>query len=241
MNSRSIGKFTGIILFLLLMALMLGGCGGGQPDDPSPSEEAAAPVEQEVESQEPPEEEATESEEAPASGQDIIGIISSLSVPDELTYETIFSSSDYTMTSQVWIKGEKLRIESTNPMEGSYILIEDQGVSYMLDPVEMTGIKMTLEGEDDYFEEEVLGSEYEWDYMEYLGEETINGMAAYVFRDTMEGVKVWIHKEYGIPIRSEGDEDGELFLMEVVNIEVGGLPDSLFQLPDGYEIFEWDW
>ncbi len=227
---------------MLALVLALSGC-GSQTAEPAPQSETSSAEEAAV----------TSPEAAPASSveasdrESVVAKLSSMSLPEEMSYEMTFSSQGYNATTRIWMKGEKSRMEGSNDMEGSYISIEDGEYTYMLDPEDMTGIKMYFDDEDDFFEDDFdddyMDGDYDWGNMEFLGTETINGIRTYVFKDDddYEKVKVWIHADNGFPVRIEGEEDGETYVMEITNFKIGGVSDSMFQVPAGYEIMEMNW
>lgn len=239
-RKRSPGWTLGIIL--LLLAFVLSGCGGQTEESTTQLEES--PAEKEVAAA--PEEAASSPGEV-NDRESVVAKLSSMIPPEELSYEMTFSSQEYNATTQIWMKGDKIRMESTSDVQEQYIVIEDGDDLYMLDPDEMTGIKMTLSEEEDFFEDDFdndfMDGDYDWDNMRYLGTEVIKGIQTYVFEadDEYEKVKLWIHADYGFPVRMEGEEEGKTYLMEINNFKIGGVSDSMFQVPSGYEIMEMNW
>ncbi|MEN1760695.1 hypothetical protein [Anoxynatronum sibiricum] len=248
MKQKQVMKATYWIAVLLLVAMILGGCGGSQPTEqaPVPQETAAGAAESasaETASAQP----ATASGDTAGDRDTVISKLASMTMPTELSYDMVYSLEGYTMTTQIWMKGDKSRMDATNPSEGNYIMLEDGEYTYMLQPDEMTGIRMDLDDEDDYYEddfdEDFMDADYDWGSMTFLGTDTINGMPTYVFQDDgdYENVKVWIHADYALPVRMEGETDDETYVMEITNLKVGGVADSVFKVPAGYDIMEMNW
>lgn len=55
--------------------------------------------------------------------------------------------------------------------------------------------------------------------------------------DGKEQVKMWVHEEYGIPLRVEVTEaDGSKSVLEYKNLKVGPQPADTFKLPAGVQV-----
>lgn len=252
-----------ILVIFLAIILALWGCGdnngdndqtdaddqNGQEVSESDSEDEEEDDDSgEKETAEDPEEDLTDREDTETE-EDLESIFSNFSMPESLSYEiTVTSEEIDEHTSQFWIKGEKIRTEVE--FEGqSYITIQDEEYIYTLDPQTMTGIKMprdmnipNQENPDEDFRADDLLEDPDFSNLTLLRSETIDGVDTYVISDTAEGYDqtLWIHKEYGIPVRieAEGNQPEDRYIMSVSNIEVGDVSDELFEAPEDYEITE---
>lgn len=213
-------------------------------EDEEPADDSEDEPEEDDDSEEDP-----ESRDDSETEEDLESIFANFSMPESLSYEiTVTSEEIDEHTSQFWIKGEKIRTEAE--FEGqSYITIQDEEYLYSLDPQTMTGIKMPMdmnipdqENPDEDFRADDLLEDPDFSGLTLLRSETIDGMDTYVISDTTEGYDqtLWIHKEYGIPVRmeAEGNQPEDRYVMVVSNIEVDNISDELFEPSEDYEITE---
>ena len=135
------------------------------------------------------------------------------------------------MTGKIFVKGEKVRQETSEEGEAQIMIIRpDKKVTWMITPDEKTYMEMPYQSEDKTFEEWTAEKEKK---AKFLGEETASGLPCKKFETVEDGEKTffWIPKQFAFPIKVE---DAEV-TMEYINIKEGPLPDSLFELPAGYE------
>ncbi|MHB8069652.1 MAG: DUF4412 domain-containing protein [Desulfobaccales bacterium] len=139
---------------------------------------------------------------------------------------------------KIYIKGEKMRRDfAPGEQVGIAIMRPDRNAMWLLMP-----------GQKSYMEvpfnkaslEQMLGMPKEQQaQMKPVGMETINGFEAEKFEATLQGggqaVKsyIWVAKKFGVPIKMLS-QDGK-FTMEYRNIKEGGVPDSIFEIPPGYQ------
>jgi len=138
---------------------------------------------------------------------------------------------DEPMTGKIYVKGDKVRQETSEEGESQVMIIRpDKKVTWMLTPEEKTYMEMPYQSEDKTFEEWTAEKEKK---AKFLGEETASGLPCKKFEAIEDGEKTyfWISKQFAFPIKVE---DAEV-TMEYKNIKEGPIPDSLFELPAGYE------
>ncbi len=138
---------------------------------------------------------------------------------------------DEPMTGKIFVKGDKVRQETSEEGETQIMIIRpDKKLTWMLTPEEKTYMEMPYQAEDKTFEEWTADKEKK---SKLLGEETISGLACRKFESVEDGEKTyfWIAKQFPFPIKVEDSE----VTMEYKNIKEGPLADSLFELPAGYE------
>lgn len=251
-NRKGNKQWQYLLAVVLAVTLLLTGCGGSQSSQPAaPQGEQSKETAPEAAAEGTAGQQSTNQEAAPATGGDdrdsVIASLSAKTFPTEMSYEMTYGGEGETMTSSIWLKGNKSRVEGTNPMEGSFLIIEDGTYSYILQPDEMTGIRMEYEDDDfyddddDYFDDDLIDGEYDWEGMTFKGVESLNGVRTYVFHDVGDNMTLWVHADYAFPVRIEGNEDGYEYYMEITNLKVGGISDALFAVPDGYDIMELGW
>lgn len=138
---------------------------------------------------------------------------------------------DEPMTGKIYVKGDKVRQETTEEGETQIMIIRpDKKLTWMITPEEKAYMEMPYQSEDKTFEEWTAEKEQK---AKFLGEETVSGLACRKYESMEDGEKTyfWIAKQFPFPIKVE---DAEV-TMEYRNIKSGAVADSLFELPAGYE------
>ena len=135
------------------------------------------------------------------------------------------------LKGKIYVKGDKVRQEMTEEGEVQIMIIRpDKKVTWMIIPEDKTYLEMPYQAEDKTFEEWTAEKESK---AKLLGEETVSGLQSRKYESIEDGEKTyfWISKKFPFPVKVE---DAEV-TMEYRNIKEGSVPDSLFELPCGYE------
>ena len=138
---------------------------------------------------------------------------------------------------KIYIKGDKIRQEF-GPGEEAHISIlrPDIQVVWMVMPGQKMYMEMPLTPQATGKMMQMPRDEAR---MKLLGTETVNGYATdkyeTVARDNGKSSQyyLWVAKKLGLPIKMTSPDDS--FSMEYQNIKEGGVPDSLFEIPAGYQ------
>ncbi len=154
-------------------------------------------------------------------------------------------SADMTMTDakgkvasgKIFMKGQKIRQEITDEGQTNVAILRlDKKVSWTLLPENQY---MEVAMPFDTSRPEDSGIEYE---TKELGNETINGyeckVIQYTYKEKKYGILVqWIANKLNFAIKSQTkNSKGKVTnTMEYSNIKVGNQPDSLFEIPSGYQ------
>ncbi len=155
----------------------------------------------------------------------------------------ITSAQGETLTQKMWMKGKKMRMEATIEAQVMIYLVDtDKQVSYMYIPAQNMAMKMDLAKAQETVGEsptEQSGSIQNYNPVT-LGTEVLDSKSCLVVEYTTgtESVKMWLWKKYGFPIRTETTTDKGTIVLELKNIELGGIPDSMFELPAGVQIMQ---
>jgi hypothetical protein len=179
----------------------------------------------------------------------VIGLLAVLAVAPARTAELAaeflrWSDGEEPDVSKVFIKGDLRREEILDEGEVGTISITrpDEGVVWNLMPDEKMYMVVPLiedasvtilnvDGLDAHGKVKVLGTEevsgFECEVREYSLEDSGRGVA-----------KVWYATALEFPIRIVQRIDSEQFTMEYRKIEVGPVPDSMFEVPPGYTQLE---
>jgi outer membrane lipoprotein-sorting protein len=152
-------------------------------------------------------------------------------------------------TAKVWMEEDKMRMEAT--AEGQTMIIIVNGLeAYMYNPEENMAIKMDF---SDVPESTLEDIESLMDYNPtVVGVETVDGklctVVEYTYSSEISGenyelkTKSWLWQKHGLPIRTETTSsfgsESEATITEMKNIDFGGIPNSMFELPAGVEIME---
>jgi outer membrane lipoprotein-sorting protein len=149
-------------------------------------------------------------------------------------------------TGKTFIKNNKIRQEITTEGETAIsILRMDQKVSWTLMPANKQYMEMAIPFDPSHPSNEA-GTEYEYE-MKTIGHETINGydceVIQYTYKKKKYGILVqWIATKLNFAIKYQNkDSNGKVTsTMEYKNIKIGGIADSLFEIPAGYTKFSMD-
>ena len=161
-----------------------------------------------------------------------------------LEYDMVATSpGQEAVTVKMWLKGTKMRGEGTfEGQEVVYILDMDEQEAYVYIPAQNMAMKM-----DFGKVQETLGespAEQSESVEEYnpvtIGTEVLDGKSCLVVEYTTETseVKMWIWTKYGLPIKTESTTTEGTSIVELKNIGLGEISDSIFELPAGVQIME---
>ena len=159
--------------------------------------------------------------------------------------QTVTSPSLGTMTSKVWIKGEKMRIEQTAQGQKMVTLMKE-GAMYLYYPSQKMAMKIDISAGAGQG-----GQENPKDMMEYLksikakplGQERIEGKLCDIYQiiSSQTGVrgKIWVWKKNKFPLKSVMTVGSETITTRYRNIQMGiNIPASYFKLPPGTQIMD---
>jgi len=146
-------------------------------------------------------------------------------------------------TVKMWREGKKMRMEGNFDGKNMVYLVDtDKQLAYMYFPAENTAMKMSIGKVQESIGESP--TEQSGSVMQYnpvtLGTETLDGKKCLVIEYTMETgkTKSWVWEKYGLPIKTESTTNEGIHLVELKNIEFGGISDSMFELPTGVQIMQ---
>jgi outer membrane lipoprotein-sorting protein len=137
---------------------------------------------------------------------------------------------------KVYIKGDKFRQEfDMGGVKHTSIMRGDKQLVWMVIPDQKVYMEMPLTPQA---KAKMLKMPQDQAKMKLLGTETVNGYEAdkYEVAGTRgQGSKeyVWVAKKLGMPLKMTS-ADGS-FSIEYHNIKEGGVPDSVFEVPAGYQ------
>jgi outer membrane lipoprotein-sorting protein len=137
---------------------------------------------------------------------------------------------------KVYIKGNKFRQEfDMGGVKHISIMRGDKQVVWMVIPDQKVYMEMALTPQA---KAKMMKMPQDQAKMKLLGTETVNGYEADKYEAT--GTKgqaskeyVWVAKKLGMPLKMTS-ADGS-FSMEYKNIKEGNVPDSVFEVPAGYQ------
>lgn len=157
----------------------------------------------------------------------------------EFVADTTSSHPQGTFTGKTYVKGDKIRSEGVQGGRRTITIHRmDRGVTWILLPDSKTYMEMA--GMEHSSLEDLDRAAQEMADKKNLGTETINGFLCdkyqYVYKDRDLGVVTqWVARDLKFPIRTEhSGAKGYGMKTELSNIQLQGLPDSLFELPAGY-------
>lgn len=163
--------------------------------------------------------------------EDILGKASGI---NSVYYEMVTTGGGMpAQTSKVWIKGNKMKVETVIDGEKMITILDDDAhtmkVYYESDGMVLV---MTYQPQDSALDE----TEGIIDYNPViLGTETYDGKVCLVVQYNIEGTvtKMWIWKQYGFPIKVEATTSDGTYVVEYKNIVFNNVSDDAFVLPSG--------
>jgi len=175
-------------------------------------------------------------------------------------YHIIEHDTEQEFTGRMWIQGQQRKIETDAAEDFDLGDLEEMGdISFetlviIMDeeerehtiylPEENLAYKHQLPevvGLDTPQEQAEEVDEIEAEDAEYLGTERIDGIECHGWRleQAAQTTKMWLHDEYGLPMKTEVFENDELmFTTEFTNLTVEELPADTFELPENVEMFD---
>ena len=237
-----IRKLTRVVAVLLVLGILVSlgtGCAPKAPEAPT------TPPPQEPAGEEGPGEEVIPSEEAAGEeAPSLSGVLGKAQgIPSYSCEMEVTIPQEEPITAKTWWKGDKAKWEGN--FEGQdVVLLLDLGAqeAFVYMPDENIAFRIDYSSaEETVGEPPQLQIEEMMEYQpETLGTEVIDGKECLVASYSKDGeqIKIWIWLEHGLPIRTESTTAEGTIVIMVKNIQIGGVPDSTFELPAGVEIME---
>jgi outer membrane lipoprotein-sorting protein len=169
----------------------------------------------------------------------VVGVLAaSWAQAAEFSATMVSQAQGQSMQGQVFVKGDKIRNDMNMGGESNITITRpDKKVVWIAMPQQKMYMEMPLS--DKMQQKMMMKDPEDRAKMKLLGTETINGFDCdkYEMDTAYEGKSlkqyVWIAKKLGMPIKSVS-ADGSM-TMEYRDIKVGGVADSVFDLPQGYQ------
>ena len=235
-------------VMVIVVGMMLWACGGSEPAGPTetqPTEE----TEQDVDTTGETQEETPEEDEGDSlTESELEALFAGSGELNEFHYHMQVEVGNMEpMESWIWVKGERMRTEG-EMMGQRMVTIYDTDALYILDLNEKIAMKMPVEMDDDAMDESFTLDDFtsgvESDQMEYLGRDSCGDLMCHLVRayDMEENyeIRMWLHPEYGIPMRVENITDvaEERYVMKVLELKVGNVSDDQFRIPADFEVMD---
>ncbi|NLW44940.1 MAG: outer membrane lipoprotein carrier protein LolA [Syntrophomonadaceae bacterium] len=208
------GKRLIIMVLALALAILAAGCGGETKETGSQPQTA---------------------DEADV---DLAGLLAKAQELPGMTYDAVTTvNGEETSEVKYAVKLPRIRIETGGPeigMKMVCIIDTKEEVVYALSPDQQTATKMPLaQFEVDTATPQDYSQSLDPDSLKYIKTETLDGKECLVYEiaEPDSTGKVWLWKDYGIPLRIEFTYEGELVVNEYKNVQVTEPDDSLFELP----------
>lgn len=158
----------------------------------------------------------------------------------EFTATEIIKSDGQEMHGKIFLKGQKIRQELGDEGEFQVSIVRpDRKIVWILMPEEKRYLEMpfTAEAQKKFMLEKPDENQAR---MKHLGTETVNGFECdkYEISPEQEGQPakeyVWVAKKLGVPIKYVSPEGS----MEYRDIKLEEVPDSAFEVPQGFKKME---
>lgn len=164
--------------------------------------------------------------------------LSGAALAQDFSADMVSTTKDGTFTGKIFVSKDKTRVEVP---ESVTITRMDKKVMWMLMPSEKMYMEQPFDPRNVTATSEGVSGEIE---RKLIGQETVNGKIASKYKVTyeVEGVRdavfQWIDTASSIPVKTEA-ADGS-WTMEYKNLKIGAQPDSLFEIPAGYQKFSYE-
>ncbi|TYQ13104.1 UNVERIFIED_CONTAM: hypothetical protein Cloal_4156 [Acetivibrio alkalicellulosi] len=168
---------------------------------------------------------------------------------DEFYYEmSAFEDSGAGTNVKSWKKGENERVDVDPYNEGEFTQMKKDGYFYAFKvetefvnkrPLTSEVKEVTMVGMDFYMKR------FDWDSIESIDVGRHNNADCYVVHKKLKSqeAKIWIHGEYGVPLKIENNflVEGSVektLIIQINNFVIGKVEDNAFDIPDNYWISE---
>jgi outer membrane lipoprotein-sorting protein len=221
-----------LLSLCILIALM--GCGSKPP--------ATTP-----DNNQPPANNGSSGNDAPPPAEeDLATLIARGKQIEGMTYEYFMKMGDeLELTGKVWFTQTKIKQEMDWDDTKFYQIIDlEKNTMLTYSPSDNTAIVMQFDdlGADvapspfDFTDNELIAGG------KFIASETIGNMNTTVWTTTDEEgdeVTIWIHQDYGIPVRIQiTSPEGDEMIIQFNNIQTGKIADTEFEIPAGVEIID---
>ncbi len=167
-------------------------------------------------------------------------VFSSMALAAEFSADLIIDNPEGKFAGKIYIKGDKIRKEFLKEDEKLVMILRlDKGVTWTLMPedkmfMEIPGIGK--EATDPEIEKKIKDMAEK----KSLGKEKVSGYVCekyqYIYHDKSLGILTqWLSKRLNYPIKTEYKAPAYYMLTEYKSIKEERIPDSLFEIPSGYQ------
>ncbi len=167
-------------------------------------------------------------------------LLSGSALASEFSADFAIMTRDHGKTSgKMYAKQNKFRMDFRNQEEVSAINRADKKIIWNVMHKEKMYIETPYNQENKPRVEEKFEGEIE---RKLVGKETIDGhptekyLITYITNETKQQVYQWLATDISFPIKTAA-VDGS-WVQEYKNIKIGSQPDSLFEVPAGYQKFQ---
>jgi hypothetical protein len=159
----------------------------------------------------------------------------------EFSADVLENRRGTTVTGKVFVKGDKMRREMMAAGKTRIAIVrQDKGVVWNLVPDRQIYVETTNQRGSDWDSPEMTKQLEKVADRQVAGSETVNGYECekvqYVYKDTAMGTRThWISKKLKYTIKMEHRSSTLEMSSEFQNIKEGGVADSVFEVPQGYQ------
>ena len=164
-----------------------------------------------------------------------IFLLGGIAIARDFSADMVATTKDGVVTGKIFVAKEKTRMETP---QTTMITRIDKNVVWILMPAQRMYMEQPLKPENVVATTDKMPGEIE---RKLVGKETVGGKRTdkyrivYTTADKKETVFQWIAADSGLPIKSAA-VDGR-WTIEYKNLKTGKQPDSLFEIPTGYQKF----
>jgi outer membrane lipoprotein-sorting protein len=150
--------------------------------------------------------------------------------------------SKTTQTFRVEIKGNKARLDYSDPATGDVqYLANEKGVFFVI-PANRTAVKQNIKGGvEQALQVAFAQANEQLKTAKKIGQTTVNGMPADIFKDADSGTTIYVGKKQGfrLPLKTLISNEGGSRTITVSNIKINPkITEARFALPKGMQIVD---
>ena len=166
-----------------------------------------------------------------------IFLLAGIARAEDFSADMVSTSQGLTSSGKIFISNDKVRMEVPGAITISRM---DKKVVWMLMPKDKMYMEQPFDPSKAVASSEKVSGEVE---RKLLGKETVDGrmadkyMIVYNVNGRKESIYQWIAPGIKMPVKTAAVDNS--WVMEYKNIKTGKQPDSLFEVPAGYQKFSY--
>jgi len=158
-----------------------------------------------------------------------------------MSYDMMMKTTEYEMVGKVWLSGQNVKMEMEAEGQKVITIINaEKGEAYSYMPTQNMAIKIPFDtagdGNTQNPRDFLFGIDQDMAEVGELVEYEGANCRLVTYQAGTVTTKLWLHAEYGVPVKVEVDDGGNVSTLEYKNLYVGDIPAETFDLPAGVNL-----